>query len=47
MDTPNINAPPADSPEGNEISLNLRYEPSNFGESNAVLVLSSQDGGEY
>ena len=47
VDTPSINVPPADSLEGNEVSLNLRYEPSNLGESNAVLILSSLDGEEY
>ena len=47
LDTPTINAPPADSVEGNELTLNIRYEPSNFGESSAILILQSADGGEY
>ena len=47
VDTPTINVPPADSLEGNEVSLNLKYEPSNLGESTGIIVLNSPDGGEY
>jgi len=32
-EVPTITAPPSDNPDGNEISINIRYEPSLRGES--------------
>lgn len=47
VDVPNINAPAADSLEGSEVAINVRYEPSTLGESSAILILFSAEGGEY
>lgn len=44
---PNVNAPPSDNFDGNEISLNVRFEPSNLTESKAILIVNSNEGGEY
>eukprot|EP01017_Pseudomicrothorax_dubius_P033312 TRINITY_DN4457_c0_g1_i4.p1 TRINITY_DN4457_c0_g1~~TRINITY_DN4457_c0_g1_i4.p1 ORF type:complete len:230 (-),score=61.18 TRINITY_DN4457_c0_g1_i4:110-760(-) len=46
-ETVTINAPAADSYDGTELSVNIRYEPSSLGESRAVLTVSSPEGGEY
>ena len=37
----------ADSYDGVECGIDIRYEPSNLGESRAVLIVSAPDGGEY
>lgn len=42
-----IAAPPAESYDGSEISLNVRFEPSLLGEAVALLIITSPDGGEY
>lgn len=42
-----MNAPPSDNFDGNEISLNIRFEPSNLTESKAILIVNSNEGGEY
>jgi len=47
VDVPTINAPPADSHDGIEVPVNIRFEPSNIGESRAQLTVSSPEGGEY
>jgi len=41
------NAPAADSYEGREVAVNVTYEPSTWGESRALLIVSSPEGGEY
>lgn len=48
-ETPTINAAPvsADNPDGVEVSINIRYEPSSLGETTAQLVVTSPEGGEY
>lgn len=40
-------APAADSYDGVECSIDIKYEPSNLGDSRAILVVSSPEGGEY
>ena len=47
IDVPTITVPPSDSLDGNEVSLNIRYEPSSLGESSCVLIIQSPEGGEY
>lgn len=47
VEVPTITAPPAESQDGSELSVNLRFEPSLLGESLALLIVSSVDGGEY
>jgi hydrocephalus-inducing protein len=47
VETPTIAAPPTDSPDGSEVTINVRYEPSSLGESSGILLLSSPEGGEY
>ena len=47
VDTPNINAPAADSKEGIEVSVNIKFEPSGMNESKALMVISSVEGGTY
>jgi hypothetical protein len=42
-----FNAPAADSYDGVECGIDIKYEPSNLGDSRAVLFVSSPDGGEY
>ena len=42
-----FNATPADTSEGIEQSLNILFEPSNLGESRALLTMISPDAGEY
>ncbi|EGR29178.1 hypothetical protein IMG5_161280 [Ichthyophthirius multifiliis] len=44
---PTIIAPPSDSTDGNELSVNIKYEPSVLGESTAILIINSPEGGEY
>jgi len=43
----NFSAPAADSYDGIECGIDIKYEPSNLGESRAVLIVSSPEGGEY
>jgi len=40
-------APLADSNEGIECGIDIKYEPSNLGESRAQLTVISPEGGEY
>lgn len=42
-----VNIPPADSYEGVEQEINIRYEPSKLGESRAMLIIASPEAGEY
>lgn len=46
LDTTEIKAPPAESYEGNEIGVSVRFEPSSLSESRSVLFINSNDGGE-
>lgn len=47
MDLPNITAPAADSKDGVEVSVNIKFEPSGMNESKSLLVISSVEGGTY
>ena len=42
-----VTVPPADSYEGVDQEIGIRYEPSKLGESRATLIISSPEGGEY
>jgi hydrocephalus-inducing protein len=42
-----VQAPAADSAKGNEVSVNVRYEPYTIGDSRAILKLNSPEGMEY
>ena len=42
-----FNAPAAENHEGLEVAVNVTYEPSTLGESAAMLIVSSPEGGEY
>lgn len=46
-ETANVNVPPADSYDGIEQEISIRYEPSKLGESRAILTISSPEGGEH
>ncbi|CAE7771395.1 Hydin [Symbiodinium pilosum] len=37
----------AAGPDGHEVSVNVRFQPSELGEIRGLLVLNSSDGGEY
>ncbi|EGR28756.1 hypothetical protein IMG5_169530, partial [Ichthyophthirius multifiliis] len=47
VEQPTILAPPAETLEGNEVSLNIKFEPSMLGETSAILYITSAEGGEY
>ncbi|EFC47717.1 hypothetical protein NAEGRDRAFT_78704 [Naegleria gruberi] len=47
VDKPVVKAPQATSLEGNEISLDVTYEPTMTGATKAKLILTSPIGGEY
>lgn len=47
VETATVNAPAADSFEGVEVGVNVRFEPSGLSESSSQLIVSSNDGGEY
>ncbi len=47
VENPSVNAPGADSYEGVEVSVNLKFEPSILGEVSAQLTVVSAEGGEY
>ena len=47
VDAPTFNAPPAESNDGIEVGVNIKFEPSALGDSRAIIVLSSPDSGEY
>ena len=40
-------APAADSYEGVEVGINIKFEPSSLSDSRALLTVSSPEGGEY
>ena len=42
-----IAAPVADSFKGNDLSINIRYEPFTIGDSRGILKLTSPEGMEY
>ena len=42
-----VSVPAADSYEGVEHEIGIRYEPSKLGDSKAILIVSSPEGGEY
>ena len=46
-ETQTVNVPAADSYDGIEQEINIRYEPSKLGESRAILIISSPEGGEH
>lgn len=46
-DASNVNAPAADSRDGVEVTINVRFEPSTIEESRALLKVSSPEGGIY
>lgn len=46
-ETQTVTVPPADSYEGVDHEINIRYEPSKLGDSKAILTVSSPEGGEY
>ncbi len=43
----NVTVQAADSYEGFEQEVSVRYEPSKLGDSRALLIVSSPEGGEY
>lgn len=47
MEPKSYNAPAADDHEGTEVAVNITYEPSTWGESRALLIVTSPEGGEY
>jgi len=47
IDNPISKAIPAESFEGNDMTINIRFEPSSLTESRAMLTVSSNEGGEY
>ena len=47
LDNPVIKVPAADTFEGIDILMNIRFEPSSLMESRALLTVSSIEGGEY
>lgn len=47
LDNPVVKAPAADSFEGFDITMNIRFEPSSIIESRALLTVSSAEAGEY
>jgi len=47
VETPTFNAPPAESNDGTELGVNIRYEPSNLGDARALLYIVSPEAGEY
>eukprot|EP01015_Nassula_variabilis_P031883 TRINITY_DN728_c0_g1_i4.p1 TRINITY_DN728_c0_g1~~TRINITY_DN728_c0_g1_i4.p1 ORF type:complete len:599 (+),score=110.56 TRINITY_DN728_c0_g1_i4:1-1797(+) len=46
-DTATVAAPPADSYDGTEVVINIKFEPSSLSDSRALLTVSSPEGGEY
>ena len=47
LDNTEIKALPAESYDGNEQSVSIRFEPSSLADSRAVLYINSNEGGEY
>lgn len=47
VDNLNVNAPAADSKDGVEVPLNIKFEPSGMSESKALMTVSSTEGGTY
>ena len=47
IDNPVVKATPAESFEGTDYTINIRFEPSSLIESRAMLTVSSSEGGEY
>ena len=47
VDSLNVPAPAADSKEGVEVPVNIKFEPSGMNESKALLTISSPEGGTY
>jgi hypothetical protein len=46
LDTPEIKAVPADSFEGVELGVSIRFEPSSMADSRSILYINSNEGGE-
>ena len=46
LDTPEIKAVAADSFEGNELGVSIRFEPSSMADSRSILYINSNEGGE-
>lgn len=46
LDTPEIKAIAADSFEGNELGVSIRFEPSSMADSRSILYINSNEGGE-
>ena len=44
---PNIPGAPAESMQGIELAVNIRYEPNNLGESRGILIITNPEGIEY
>jgi hydrocephalus-inducing protein len=42
-----LNAAPADSYNGTELSVNVRFDPNSIGESSAIMSITNPDGVEY
>ena len=42
-----VKTPPAESNLGNEITVNVKFEPNTIGESKAIMTLTNEDGVEY
>ena len=47
VDATTINAPICDNINGVELSINIRFEPNNLGDSRAKLVVTNPEGMEY
>jgi hypothetical protein len=47
IEKPSVDAPACNSFDGQEISCSIRFEPSNLGETRAMLILTSPEAGEY
>lgn len=47
LDNTEIKTLPAETFEGNEQSIQIRFEPSSLADSKAVLYINSNEGGEY
>lgn len=47
VDVPNVQAPIADSSNGVELSVNVRFEPNMIGENRGILKLTSPENIEY
>lgn len=47
VDSTSVNAPAADSKEGIEVPINIKFEPSSLNESRGLMTITSNEGGEY